>query len=159
MKRLITLTGLGLAGVGVSALVDPERVPATFGGRADTPDARSEIRATYGGAMVAAGVLLLVRPRSAGTIALVLAGAAAGRAAGVAIEGEEPSDATKVLLGLEVGSAAALLLARGGIVAAEAASAVAASASEAASSVADTASSVAESAGEAVSSIAAKVTG
>ena len=135
MTALIKLSALAFAGLGGVALAQPERIPALFGGKAETPQARNEIRAAYGGTSLAMAGLLLVRPSSAGTLGILTAGMAAGRAAGIAQEGGEVDDLTRNVLVAEVALAAALILGRGQIAASNAASAISDKASDAASAV------------------------
>ena len=135
MNALIKVSALAFAGLGGYAIAKPEAIPALFGGKAETPDARTEVRAVYGGTCLAMAGLLVVRPSSAGTIGLLTAGMAAGRAAGIAQEGGEASDLTRYTLIGECAIAAALILGRGQIAAGHAASAISDKASEAASAV------------------------
>jgi hypothetical protein len=135
MNGLIKLSALAFAGIGGVALVQPERIPALYGGKAETPDARNEVRAAYGGTCLAMAALLVVRPSSAGTIGLITAGMAAGRAAGIAQENGEASDVTRYTLIGEAAIAAALILGRGQIAAGNAASAISSKAGDAASAV------------------------
>lgn len=95
------------AGIGVAALVAPSRVPATFGGTAATADSRTEVRAVYGGLPLAMAASLLLAPDSARWVRLASLGMAAGRTAGVALEGTRPSPATIGFGVLEVVLAAA----------------------------------------------------
>jgi len=108
MNKLISLAAATYAGIGVVSFLRPEMVPALFGGTAPTADARTEIRAVYGGLPLAIAGTLVVRPSSAAAMGVVSAGMAAGRAASVAVEGEEPSGMTKLWLGIEAGLAAVL---------------------------------------------------
>jgi hypothetical protein len=135
MTALIKLSALALAGVGGVAIAQPERIPAFFGIKVETPDGRNEIRAAYGGTCLAMSALLFVRPSSAGTLGLLTAGMAAGRAAGIAQEGGEVSDLTRNVLISECAMAAALILGRGQIAAGNAASAISSKAGDAASAV------------------------
>ena len=135
MNALIKLSALAFAGIGGLAIAQPERIPAFYGGKADTPDARNEVRAAYGGTCLAMATLLVVRPSSAGTIGLITAGMAAGRAAGIAQENGEASDLTRYTLIGEGVVAAALILGRGQIAAGHAASAISDKATDAASAV------------------------
>jgi hypothetical protein len=135
MNALIKLSALAFAGIGGLAIAQPERIPAFYGGKAETPDARNEVRAAYGGTCLAMATLLVVRPSSAGTIGLITAGMAAGRAAGIAQENGEASDITRYTLIGEGVVAAALILGRGQIAASHAASAISDKAGDAASAV------------------------
>ena len=134
MNGLIKLSALALAGIGGVAIAQPERIPALHGGKAETPDARTEVRAVYGGTCLAMAGLLVVRPSSAGTIGFLMAGTAAGRAASIAQEGQA-SDLTRGVLAAEAAVAAALILGRGQIAAGHAASAISDKASDAGSAV------------------------
>lgn len=87
-----TVWGLAFyACVGVGALVRPAMVPRVFGGRAETPSSRTEIRAVYGGLPLAMAALVALearqpdRPmtRAVATLSLAMA---AGRTAGVLAE-------------------------------------------------------------------------
>jgi len=135
MTALIKLSALAFAGLGGVAIAQPERIPALFGGKAETADARNEVRAAYGGTSLAMATLLWVRPSSAGTLGVLTAGMAAGRAVGVAQEGGEVSDLTRNVLIGECAIAAALILGRGQIAAGNAASAISSKAGDAASAV------------------------
>jgi len=85
-------------------------VPALFGGSAPTADARTEIRAVYGGLPLAIAGTLLVAPSTAVTMGVLSAGMAAGRAASGLVEEEPPSPVIKAFIGIEAALAAALLL-------------------------------------------------
>ncbi len=125
MNRLIALSALTLAGTGGLALYQPEKFAEMFGMKADTPEQRHDIRSVRGGASLAMAGLLVVRPSSAGTLALVLAGATAGAAGSVAMEEGEPSQGTKTGIIVQGGLAAALLVGRTQLAASKAASAIA----------------------------------
>ncbi len=104
------MAALCYAGIGVVSIVSPERVPALFGGRADTADSRTEIRAVYGGLPFAVAGVLSVSPGGAAPMAALSAGMAGGRILGIAMEGVPPSAATRAFLGVEVMLAGLLAL-------------------------------------------------
>jgi hypothetical protein len=135
MNGLIKLSALALAGSGVYALTQPEKAAKTSNLTATTSEDRQDLRALHGAAPLVMAGLLVLRPRSAGTIALILGGAAAGRAASLAMDGDEPSTPAKVAIGIEAGIAAAILLGRTQIAAADTASAIAGSVSDASSAI------------------------
>src|SRR5437867_1678417 len=86
MPVLVALFFLGMGLVGLAA---PERISATFGTPALSPEGRNEVRAVYGGFGMAIGALLLVAPTLPGVplcIAVALAGMAGGRLVGAALE-------------------------------------------------------------------------
>jgi hypothetical protein len=87
----IWLVAVGFAGMGVAALVLPERIPAMFGGTARTVDSRNEVRAVYGGFGIAVAGVLIAAPEDmrAGVllaVAVALFGMAGGRVVGFALE-------------------------------------------------------------------------
>ncbi len=86
MDRLTAAGAASYTALGVAALARPERIPAVFGGTATTPDARTEVRAVYGGLPLALAATLAARPRSAATVGVLTAGMAAGRALSAAVE-------------------------------------------------------------------------
>ena len=110
MNRLIAAGAASYAGIGVVSFLRPAMVPALFGGTAPTADARTEIRAVYGGLPLAIAGTLLVAPSSAVTMGVLSAGMAAGRAASGLVEEEPPSLIIKAFIGIEAALAAALLL-------------------------------------------------
>ena len=91
---IIVLAALGMAGMGLYALVTPAAIPAIFGGTAPSADSRNEVRAVYGGFGVAVAALLawvvLADPvESAGVVtavAIAIGGMGAGRLVSAAIE-------------------------------------------------------------------------
>lgn len=107
---------LGFTSMGVTALVRPSLVPAQFGTIAETSDARTEVRAVYGGFGVAMAVLLVVaalqsdgmRDGVALTVGIALGGMAAGRLIGMAIERPCRWYPTTTFLIIEIVAAAAL---------------------------------------------------
>ncbi|MDV7244453.1 MULTISPECIES: DUF4345 family protein [Rhodococcus] len=84
---LIILVALFFAGMGLYGLVMPARLVAPFGLTADSPTARAEVRAVYGGFGVAVAVLLGfaafdvegIRSVAAVVVAVALVGMAVGR--------------------------------------------------------------------------------
>ena len=94
MQAVMIVVALGFASMGVAALVRPSLIPAQFGTSAETSDARTEVRAVYGGFGVAMAVLLVVAALRADgprdgvslTVGIALGGMAAGRLIGMAIE-------------------------------------------------------------------------
>jgi Na+/proline symporter len=109
MNRLIATGAAAYAGLGVIGLAAPSRVPELFGGTADTPDARTEIRAVYGGLPLAFAGALVVLPSAAVPIAVATAGMALGRVASMAVEPEEPTPTMAGFVVVEAVVAAALL--------------------------------------------------
>lgn len=110
MNRLIVAGAVSYAGLGVIGLVAPDRIPRTFGGTAETPDARTEVRAVYGGLPLAMAGSLLVMPSSVAPIAVLTAGFAIGRVASMAIEDDPVSAVNKGLAAIEGGLAVALFV-------------------------------------------------
>ena len=108
MHRAVALSTLAYAGIGAAAFAAPEQIPAVFGGSADGPDARTEIRAVYGGLPMAIAASALASPAGARTGAALSLGMALGRAAGIKAEGEA-SPATWFFLGVETVLAVGLL--------------------------------------------------
>jgi hypothetical protein len=110
MDRLIATGVAAYAGLGVAAFLKPAMVPALFGGTAPTVDARTEIRAVYGGLPLAIAGTLAVAPTSAVPLGLATAGMAAGRAASGLVEKRPPSALMAGFIAIEAGLAAALVL-------------------------------------------------
>lgn len=110
MNRLIAAGAASYAGLGVVAFLRPAMVPSLFGGSAPTEDARSEIRAVYGGLPLAIAGALVANPASAGTVGVMTAGMAAGRTASSLVEKRRPSPLIGAFIAIEAGLAAALLL-------------------------------------------------
>jgi hypothetical protein len=117
MQAVMIFVALGFTSMGVTALVRPNLVPAQFGTSAETSDARTEVRAVYGGFGVAMAVLLVVaalqsdgmRDGVALTVGIALGGMAAGRLIGMAIERPRRWDPTTTFLIIEIVAAAALV--------------------------------------------------
>jgi hypothetical protein len=94
MSLLVTIVAIFFAGMGAAALVRPAVIWAPFGVAPTTPAARNEVRAVYGGFGIALAILLVVADqRAAGfrdgvlvAVAVALAGMAAGRVVGFAVE-------------------------------------------------------------------------
>eukprot|EP01012_Entosiphon_sulcatum_P030934 TRINITY_DN3850_c0_g2_i1.p1 TRINITY_DN3850_c0_g2~~TRINITY_DN3850_c0_g2_i1.p1 ORF type:complete len:179 (-),score=21.65 TRINITY_DN3850_c0_g2_i1:28-564(-) len=109
---LVSCAAFGLMGVG--SLVNPDLVLGQFGVRGITRAARNEVRAVYGGfGLAMSGALLLAWSDTATrapiclTVALALAGMAAGRVLALAID--RKIDALPTLyLAIETGFAACL---------------------------------------------------
>lgn len=110
MNRLIATGALAYAGLGVVSFVRPAMVPAVFGGTAPTVDARTEIRAVYGGLPLAMAGTLAAAPSAGVPLGIATAGMAAGRAASSIMEKRRPSPVIAAFIAIEAGLAAALLL-------------------------------------------------
>ena len=76
MNRLIAAGAAFYGGLGILALARPEQVPATFGGTAPTADARTEVRAVYGGLPLAIAATLVASPSSATAMGVLTGGMA-----------------------------------------------------------------------------------
>lgn len=108
-------------GMGVVALLVPEQIPAIFGGKAETPASRNEVRAVYGGYGVGISALAAYaqsssRPEAPGwlqCLGMSMGFMAAGRVTGVLIEREWALWPTWAFVIVEIGLAAALLAAGG----------------------------------------------
>lgn len=117
MRAVMIVVGFGFACMGVAALVRPTLIAAQFGTDADSSDARTEIRAVYGGFGVAMAVLLIVAAQQSGdtqdgvalTVAIALGGMALGRLIGMTIERPRGWYPTATYLIIEVVAAAALV--------------------------------------------------
>lgn len=113
---LVYLVAAFFAGMGLVALLQPERVLAFFGTRSLTRDGRNEVRAVYGGFGLAIAILLLgtlsflasLRDGILVTIAVALLGMAIGRLVSVAIDGS-PGRFVWLILAAELIMAAMLL--------------------------------------------------
>ena len=94
MSILVAIVAIFFAGMGAAALVRPAVIWAPFGVEPTTPAARNEVRAVYGGFGIAIAILLVVVDTSAAgfrdgalvAVAAALAGMAAGRIVGFAVE-------------------------------------------------------------------------
>ena len=117
MQAVMIVVGIGFACMGVAALVRPMLVAAQFGAIADSSDARTEIRAVYGGFGVAMAVLLIVAALQSGntrdgvalTVGVALGGMAIGRLIGMIIERPRGWYPTITYLIIEVVAAVALV--------------------------------------------------
>lgn len=109
MDKPVAAAALTYGSIGVVSLARPAMVPALFGGTAPGPDARTEVRAVYGGLPLAIAAALATDRSAARPIGLLSAGMAAGRLAGIAVEGRRPRAATVFFLGLEAALAGLLL--------------------------------------------------
>lgn len=103
------------AGMGLVALLRPERVLAFFGTQALTRDGRNEVRAVYGGFGLAIAALLgasFLQPELRGgillTVAVALLGMAGGRLVSTVVDGP-PGLFPWLFLGVEIALAALLL--------------------------------------------------
>lgn len=109
MNRLIAIGAASYAGLGLVSFLKPGVVPAVIGSTAPNADARTEIRAVYGGLPLAFAASLVAAPSSGTAIGLATAGMAAGRAASSVFEGA-PSPKMAGFIALEAAIAGALLL-------------------------------------------------
>ena len=108
-------------GMGVVALALPERIVGTFGGKAPTPQSRTEVRAVYGGFGLGAGALtayglVSTRPEAAGWLqglGVAMASMAFGRVLGAMVERGQALYPTWAFVGVECGLALALWAAGG----------------------------------------------
>ena len=111
------VVGLGFACMGAAALIRPMLVADQFGADAATSDARTEIRAVYGGFGVAMAVLLIVAALQSGdvqdgvalAVGVALGGMAIGRLIGMATERPRRWHPTITFLIIEVVAAVALV--------------------------------------------------
>jgi hypothetical protein len=117
MQAVMIVVGFGFACMGMAALVRPNLIAAQFGTIADSSDARTEIRAVYGGFGVAMAVLLIVAALQSGntqdgvalTVGVALGGMALGRLIGMTIERPHGWYPTITYLLIEVVAAVALV--------------------------------------------------
>ena len=111
------VVGFGFACMGTASLVRPMLIAAQFGTIAASSDARTEIRAVYGGFGVAIAVLLIVAALQPGntqdgvalTVGIALGGMALGRLIGMTIERPRGWYPTVTYLIIEVVAAVALV--------------------------------------------------
>ena len=103
------------AAIGVVAALAPARVPAVFGGRAGTPDARTEVRAVYAGIPLALAASLTAASGSTPgddavlrTVGAASAGMAVARFAGCVAERRLTAWPSGAFLALEAALAVAL---------------------------------------------------
>lgn len=114
---IVIAVALAFAGMGLAAFLNPRAVPDQFGVAAETVEGRNEVQAVYGGfGLAIAGVLAFVAfddpaigEGVLGTVAVSLAGMAAGRL--IAAVRERPTGLYPVwvFFAFEVVAAAALL--------------------------------------------------
>jgi hypothetical protein len=109
MNPLLKVSAICYSAIGAAGFLAPDRIPEAFGGEAATPDARTEVRAVYGGIPTVIAGLVITRPRQSALPAAALsAGMALGRLAGMRLE-KQSSQATRFFLGVEIALALALL--------------------------------------------------
>ena len=116
-RIVLLLTAAALAVIGVGFLIAPTSWARAIEVVVSSPTGRTDVRATYGGFVLAAGVFLAVcaagtewvRPGLA-ACALILAGFAAGRLIGLVAEGSLSRLMTAFLV-IEVGGTAAAVIA------------------------------------------------
>jgi hypothetical protein len=114
---LVAIVAIFFAGMGAAALVRPAIIWTPFGVEPTTPAARNEVRAVYGGFGIAVAILLVVADQSAAgfrdgvvvAVAVALAGMAAGRVVGFAVEPRSVGRFTLLFGAIEVLLAYALL--------------------------------------------------
>lgn len=109
MDPLIASGAAAYAGLGVVSFLKPDLVPAVIGGTAPNADARTEIRAVYGGLPLAFAATLAAKPATGAAIGVATAGMAAGRIGSGVFEGR-PSVKMLGFIALETALAGALLL-------------------------------------------------
>lgn len=108
MNPLIATGAAAYAGLGLVSFLKPGVVPAVIGSTAPHADARTEIRAVYGGLPLAFAATLAASPASGTAIGVATAGMAAGRAGSALFEGR-PSTKMAGLIAIEAAVAGALL--------------------------------------------------
>lgn len=109
MDPLIASGAAAYAGLGVVSFLKPGVVPSVIGGTAPNADARTEIRAVYGGLPLAFAATLATRPGTGTAIGVATAGMAAGRIASGIFEGR-PSAKMIGLIAMETLLAGALVM-------------------------------------------------
>jgi hypothetical protein len=119
MNTAALIVAIGFAAMGIAALVRPAFIWAPFGAVPTTPEARSEVRAVYGGFGLAIAGLLFLTDDSAGlrdgvllAVAVSLAGMAAGRLVSALVEPRTLLRSPGFFLVVEAGLAALTLAAR-----------------------------------------------
>lgn len=119
MNAAALVVAIGFASMGVAALVRPAFIWAPFGVAPTTPEARSEVRAVYGGFGIAIAALLVLTDDSADlrdgvlvAVAVSLLGMAAGRVVSATREPRTLLRSPGFFLLVEVGLAALTLAAR-----------------------------------------------
>ncbi len=110
------IVAIGFAAMGLAAFARPRTLVAMLGLPAETPDARNEVQAVYGGfGLAIAGALLVphwypqFQPGIALTVGIAVAGMAAGRL--IAALRERPGRWPVIFFGVEAVAAALLLCA------------------------------------------------
>lgn len=103
MNPLLAAGAASYGALGLVSFLQPDVVPAVIGA-----DARTEVRAVYGGLPLAFAATLALSPASGTAIGAATAGMAAGRAGSALLEGRL-SPRTAVLVVLESAVAAALV--------------------------------------------------
>ncbi|GAA3808487.1 DUF4345 family protein [Nocardioides panacisoli] len=109
MNRLIAIGAASFAGMGVVSFLKPDVVTSVVGVAAPHADARTELRAVYGGMPLALAATLAAAPSSGTVIGVATAGMAAGRAGSSYFEGGL-SPKMKGFMALEIALAGALVL-------------------------------------------------
>jgi len=120
MNPAVLVVAVFFAAMGFVALGKPERIWRPFGATPDTPAARNEVRAVYGGFGLAIGCLLAVVDEGAPdqragvllAVAVALFGMAAGRLIAAAVEPASLKGFPAVFLIVEAALGGLLLLAR-----------------------------------------------
>jgi hypothetical protein len=115
---MVLFAAVFFAGMGVLALVRPSAVVGIFGIEVEAPDARSEVRAVYGGFGIAVAALLVAaagREDALGdglvaAVAISLAGMAAGRLVGFVTDRPRSLYPTGAFIVVEAALAAGLAL-------------------------------------------------
>lgn len=108
MDKLIAVGVAAYAGLGTASFLKPDVVPAVIGFAAPGPDARTEIRAVYGGLPLAFAATLAASPASGTAIGIATAGMAAGRLGSSFFEGR-PSAKMAAFIVMESVVAGALI--------------------------------------------------
>jgi uncharacterized protein YjeT (DUF2065 family) len=116
-RVVLVLTAAVLAVIGVGFLIAPAAWARAIEVAVSSPTGRTDVRATYGGFVLAAGIFLAVCAVHPGWIrpgllacALILGGFAAGRLVGLVVEGSL-SRLMTFFLAIEMAGAAAALIA------------------------------------------------
>jgi len=120
MNLLVFVVAVSFFGMGVAALIRPAFVWAPFGVEPETPAARNEVRAVYGGFGIAIAVILIAgesadatfRDGVLVTVAIALLGMAGGRVLAGLVEARSLRGFPVVFLMVESILAGMLFLAR-----------------------------------------------
>lgn len=120
MSAAIVVVAVGMALMGLAALIKPAVIWAPFGVEPTTPASRSEVRAVYGGfGLAIAGILWFAGGAADGvregvllTVAVSLFGMAAGRVVSALFEPRTLLGASGLFLVIEAVAGEVLLLAR-----------------------------------------------